>query len=85
MQVAGPTRVLMRTPKGEVNAAVLAYGTIAHFPVSAGLQFSTLLIVGQTLAVAGSGVTNDYGRSLEVTAMGATLETLQPVAAGCHP
>jgi len=82
LSAQGTIRLLTRAKHGEVDGAVLSEGTIIHFPPQAAPPFLALLHEGNPLAATGYGTTNEYGRSLEATAMGPSLEHLQPIAPG---
>jgi len=85
MSVSGTIRVLTHAPRGEVDGAVLADGTIVHVPPPVGQQYADLLREGQPLAATGYGTANAYGRSLEATALGPSPNRLQTVAADGAP
>jgi hypothetical protein len=82
LSAQGTIRALTHARHGEIDGAVLSEGTIIHVPPHAVPQFATLLHEGNPLAARGYGTANEYGRSLEVTAMGPSLDRLQPVAPG---
>jgi hypothetical protein len=76
----GTIRVLTHGKRGEVNGVVLSDGTVIHFPAPAGIQFSALLREGNPLAATGTGTSNQYGRSLEATAIGPSMSQLETIA-----
>jgi hypothetical protein len=82
LSAQGTIRALTRAKHGEIDGAVLSDGTIIHFPPHAVPQFITLLHEGNPLAVRGYGTTNEYGRSLEATAVGPSPDQLQPIVSG---
>lgn len=85
MSASGTIKALTRAPRGEVDGAILSDGTIVHFGPANGTQLASLLVVGQPLAATGNGVTNQYGKSLEANALGASADKLQPIAARPEP
>lgn len=86
MNASGTIKALTHAPRGEIDGAVLSDGTVIHFGPDNGAQFANLLVLGQPLAATGLGSANQYGKSLEATAVGASASELQPVVAGRrHP
>jgi hypothetical protein len=79
MSAQGEVRHLRYGGHGEVNGLILADGTIVRFPREASYQLATLLRVGQGIAAAGYGTQNEFGRALEVTALGPQGQTPQPL------
>jgi hypothetical protein len=79
LKVTGTVELALRGREGEVNGALLQDGTVVRFPPHVAFDFANLLQPGQTLAVEGLGAENAYGRGLEATAMGPTMEALRPV------
>jgi hypothetical protein len=80
LSATGTIRVLTHGKRGEVNGVVLSDGTVIHFPPPVGTQFTTLLREGNALAATGNGTSNQYGRSLEATAIGPSMSQLETIA-----
>ena len=81
MSETGSIAVLTHTARGEIDGAVLDIGTIVHFPPPVGTQYANLFQVGAPLAAVGYGTINTYGRSLEATSIGPSVDHLQTVTA----
>ena len=81
MSVTGTIKVLTHAARGEIDGAVLDNGTIVHIPPHMGAQYANLFQVGATLAAAGFGTINTYGRSLEATSIGPSADHMQTVTA----
>ena len=79
LKVTGKVDRQMRAKKGEVNGVLLEDGTVVRFPPHAAFDFAALLQPGQTIAVEGLGSENAYGRALEATAIGPTLDAVKPI------
>jgi hypothetical protein len=79
LQIAGPVERALRGPKGEVNGVLLTDGTVVRFPPHAAFDFAAVLQPGQAFAAEGLGTENAYGKGLEATAMGPTLQALRPI------
>ena len=79
LRISGTVEQPLRGREGEVNGALLQDGTVVRFPPHVAFNFANLLQAGQTLAAEGLGTESPYGRGLEATAMGPTLEALRPV------
>jgi hypothetical protein len=73
----GQIRLLLSGRRGDINGVLLADGTVVRFPPNAAFQFGPLLQVGESFAATGYGSENQFGRSLEATAIGASTTTLQ--------
>jgi hypothetical protein len=82
MSASGTIKALTHAPRGEIDGAILSDGTIVHFGPENGEQFAALLRAGQPLAATGYGTANQYGKSLEASALGASANQLQPITAG---
>jgi hypothetical protein len=85
LSASGTIRVLTHGKRGEVNGVVLSDGTVIHFPPTVGVQFAALLREGNALAATGYGTSNEYGRSLEATAMGPSMSQLETIALNSGP
>jgi hypothetical protein len=79
LQVTGAIERALRGPKGEVNGVLLTDGTVVRFPPHAAFDFAAVLQPGQAFAAEGLGTENAYGKGLEATAMGPTLQALRPI------
>jgi hypothetical protein len=79
LQVSGKVERALYGKKGEINGVMLDDGTVVRFPPHAAYQFGGPLQPGQTIAVEGLGTQNEYGRALEATAVGTSLQMLQPI------
>lgn len=77
LKITGKVARQMRGKKGEVNGVLLDDGTVVRFPPHVAFDLAVLLQTGQTIAVEGLGTENSFGRGIEATAAGATLETMQ--------
>jgi hypothetical protein len=80
LSASGTIRVLTRGKRGEVDGVVLSDGTMIRFPPPAGTQFAALLREGNPLAATGNGISNQYGRSFEATAIGPSMNQLETIA-----
>lgn len=85
MNASGTIKALLRAPRGEVDGVVLNDGTIVHFGPRNGTEFASMLVVGQPFAAKGMGIANQYGRSFEANALGASADKLQTVTVGPGP
>lgn len=81
LSASGTIKVLLHAPRGEVDGVILSDGTQVHFAPRNGEEMAKLLVVGQPLAARGNGVTNQFGRSIEATALGTSADALQTLAA----
>jgi len=79
LQAEGKVKVVLVAPRGETDGVVLDIGAIIRIPPDAGMQFSTLLQVGQSVAASGYGTENQFGRCLQATAIGASGQPLTPI------
>jgi hypothetical protein len=70
MSVSGVIKVLMHSPRGEINGAVLDSGAIVHVAPLVGTEQAHLFQVGAPLTASGYGTINSYGRSLEASVIG---------------
>jgi len=76
----GTIRVLTHNKRGEVDGVVLSDGSVIHFAPPVGVQFAALLREGNAVAATGYGTSNEFGRSLEATAIGPSMSQLEPIA-----
>jgi hypothetical protein len=79
LSAQGQIKLLTHASLGDIDGAILSDGTIVHFPPFIGEQWARILRVNETLAVTGFGTANAYGRSLEVTSIGPTVDQMQAV------
>lgn len=79
MSAQGEVRHLRYGGRGEVNGLILADGTIVRFPREASFQLASLLRIGQAIVASGYGTQNEFGRALEVTALGPQGQTPPPL------
>jgi hypothetical protein len=82
LTVNGTIQRLSYGPRGEVNGAILDDGSAVRFPPDVGYQLVSLLQVGQGITATGYGTQNQYGRAIEVTAIGARGQPLQTLYGG---
>jgi len=85
MSANGRIKSLLHAPRGEVDGAVLDDGTILHVRPDASAQFSSLLTIGQSISASGFGTANSFGKSIEVSAIGAAGQALIPIYAAAPP
>jgi hypothetical protein len=81
----GTIRVLTQGKRSEINGVVLADGTVVHFAPTVGMQYAALLREGNRFAATGYGTSNEYGRSFEATAIGPSINQLEPIAPDPEP
>jgi hypothetical protein len=79
LSVQGRIQYLTRGPRGELDGVMLDNGTILRFPPDVGYRLASLLRVGQSITAQGYGTENEYGRALEVTAIGDAGQPPQPL------
>lgn len=70
MQASGAIVALLYAPRGEVRGVILANGMQIHVRPDVGDSLARVLTVGETVRAEGYGTDNQYGRSLEATAIG---------------
>lgn len=70
MQASGSIAALLYAPRGEVRGFILADGTQVHVPPDVGDSVARVLTVGETVQIEGYGMKNEYGQSLDATAIG---------------
>jgi hypothetical protein len=71
LQADGKVRATLFAPRGEPEGAVLENGSILRMPPHVAAQYSSLLQAGASITARGFGTENQFGRSLEVTEIGA--------------
>ncbi|MDQ6733558.1 MAG: hypothetical protein M3Z35_05485 [Nitrospirota bacterium] len=70
MQASGSIQALLYAPRGEIRGFILADGTQIHMRPDVGDSLARTLTAGETVQAEGYGTDNQYGRSLEATAIG---------------
>jgi hypothetical protein len=70
MQASDAIVALLYAPRGEIRGFILADGTQVHVRPDVGDSLARVLTVGETVQAEGYGTDNQYGRSLEATAIG---------------
>src|SRR5260370_778981 len=78
--VQGKVQMPRYGPRGDLNGALLADGTIVRIGPMEAYQVASLLNPGQTLAVQGWGLTTSYGKVVEAQAVGPTAGQMVQVA-----
>jgi hypothetical protein len=78
-EVQGRVRMALHGPRGEVNGALLADGTVLRLPPPAAERFTTLLQPGQTLVAEGSEYANALGKVFEASQLGPSRDQLSAV------
>lgn len=76
MEASGEVQTVLRGPRGEVNGAILADGTTVRLPPESADRLSEQLQVGATLAVRGEGRSTVFGRVIEASYVGPSLDRL---------
>jgi hypothetical protein len=79
MKASGKVQALLYAPRGEVHGVILEDGTQIRVPPHAGYALAGVFQVGQPIAAEGYGTTNEFGRSLEATAIGAPGGAMTPI------
>lgn len=82
LSAQGRIQYLTRGPRGELDGVILDNGAILRFPPDVGYRMASLLRVGQSITAQGYGTENEYGRALEVTAIGGAGQPPQPLYGG---
>jgi hypothetical protein len=85
LSASGTIRVLTHSRRGEVDGVVLSNGTVIHFPPEMATQFADLLCEGNSFAATGDGMSNQYGRSFEATAVGPSFSQLENLSRDPRP
>jgi len=76
IEVTGVVKEVLHTPHGDVGGALLQDGTVVRMPPPAAKKLASLLVVGQTIAVRGMGVTNALGKSVFAMDAGPSMDKL---------
>lgn len=79
MEASGNVKAVLRAPRGEVEGAILADGTVVRVQKDVGAQFANLFVKDASLSVKGYGTTNALGRALLVTEIGAPGKPLTAI------
>ena len=78
-ELQGRVRMALHGPRGEVNGALLADGTVLRLPPPEAERFATLLQPGQTVVAQGSEYASALGKVFEATQLGASRDQLSAV------
>ena len=78
VSIQGRVQRLLRGPAGDVDGALLDDGTVLRMPAHIAYQYSTLLTPSQSVAVHGWGVSNPYGRVIDVQSIGPSAAPPNP-------
>lgn len=81
MTAQGRVRLQLHGPRGDLNGALLADGTIIRLPPAEAQRLAALLQPGLTLVAQGPGVAGPFGRVLEAVRLGngpGTMTVLPP-------
>ena len=76
MEVSGKIKLVLHTPHGDVNGALLDDGTSLRMPPRAAEKLKDLLKPGQTIVARGFGVTSPLGKALGVLEIGPSADKL---------
>ncbi len=79
LHAEGKIKVVLVAPRGETDGVVLDNGTIIHVPPYVGAQYTAWLQAGQFIVLNGYGTENQFGRSIEATAIGLSGQPLTPI------
>jgi len=85
MEAHGLVQQPLYGPRGDVAGVLLDEGSILRVPPPAAVRAGALMQPHARIAVKGFGVNTPYGRSIQVTALGTTPGSEQPVAAPPQP
>ncbi len=80
MQDQGQVQMALHGPRGEVNGALLADGTIVRLPPPEAAKLASMLAAGQSLVVQGRGMSNDYGKVIAAREIGPSATQLTQIA-----
>ncbi|MDZ5649829.1 hypothetical protein [Nitrospirillum sp. BR 11828] len=76
---SGRVRMPLHGPEGEIDGVLLDDGTVLRLPPEA-YRGGTRLEPGQPVVAEGSVLTTPFGKVVDVTALGATRDRLEPLA-----
>ena len=77
--VSGRVRMPLHGPLGDINGVLLEDGTVLRVPPPEVSRFNALFAPGLAIAARGTERVSVAGKVVEVTAIGATPEHLQPI------
>lgn len=83
--ISGQITATLRGPRGEINGALLADGTVLRLPPPEAARLGELLQSGRTVSVRGFPVHNVLGTVIDVIAIGNTPDRLSEIAAPPPP
>ncbi len=75
-EVLGKVKLVLHTPRGDMNGALLEDGTSLRMPPRAAEKLKDLLKPGQTIVARGFGVTSPLGKALGVLEIGPSADKL---------
>lgn len=79
MEASGKIKEILHTPRGDVGGALLEDGTVIRMPPPAAQKLSNLLVVGQTIAVKGMGISSPLGKSIGAFEVGPSADKLTKI------
>jgi hypothetical protein len=79
LEVSGKVKILLHSPRGEVDGVLLEDGTSVRMPPHAARKFADLLKPGSTIAVRGFGTTSPLGKAVGAREIGPSLDKLTRV------
>jgi hypothetical protein len=79
MDANGVVKSLLHTPRGDVNGAVLADGTVLRLPPQEAERRAGLLAPGQSVFVRGDSITSPLGKLIMVRQIGPSADKLVDV------
>jgi hypothetical protein len=79
ISAAGKIQQVIMGKHGEPKIVILDNGANVRLPKEAAYVAASHISVGAPFAASGYGTENQYGRSLEATAVGSSLASLQPL------
>ncbi len=85
MDVQGTVKAALYGPRGEINGALLADGTVIHMPPPEAQRLADMLAVGKTVTARGEGYAGPLGRALDARQIGPDATHLVAVAAPRMP
>ena len=83
--ISGQITAALHGPRGEINGALLADGTVLRLPPPEAARFAEVLQSGRTVSVRGFAVHNVLGTVIDVRAIGNTPDRLSEIAAPPPP
>ena len=76
MEVTGKVKLVLHTPRGEVNGVLLDDGTSLRLPPRSADKLKDLLKPGQTIVARGFGVSSPLGKAVGVADIGPSADKL---------